>query len=278
MRKSFSRPLVLSCDNAYAPATLVCLTSVFLNSPGIDFDTYWLTTNRGNSAYNPEVIAAVEKISDMFARRVQFVPTDDSCFENFIPPKLLPYLGNVTYNWLLIPSLIECGSFLLLDSDVIVQENLDYLFSLDIGDKMIAGVSNGTEGENTRLGLPAPDEEYINTGVMIVNAARWRKEHVFDSLMEWYARNSKVARLGDQDIINAVLLGRKVILDRKWNTQLHTFSAEDLEAFEEKTFRGIFHFSGACKPWHASAHERPKALYENYARFSPLRMSYEESE
>jgi lipopolysaccharide biosynthesis glycosyltransferase len=229
-----------------------------------------ITTDGAKGALNPRVISAVETISDIFSRNVQIVPIDASRFDNFKKPTL-SYLGNVTYTHLLIPSVIKSVNYVFLDSDIIVQESLEHLLLYDLGDNLIAGVSNGREKDKTRLRLPS-DDTYINSGVLIVNAALWRKEHVFETLLDWYAKNTDAVRLADQDIINAALVGRKAILHEKWNTQLHLMSSEDYDSFDENGFRGVFHFSGRNKPWHSASLPKYKALYEKYARVSPLRM------
>lgn len=271
MRKPISRPLVVSADGAYAFATLVCLTSAFLNSPELDFVTYWITSNRSHGAHSSVVRTAIERISEIFSRRIVIVPIDDSRFDSFTPPAQLPYLGNVTYNWLLAPSILDCNSFLLLDSDIVVQDSLDYLLSLDIGDNIIASVPNQTEARekaNQRLGLPA-DNVYFNTGVMIVNAERWRHERIFDTLMAWYENYSHGLPLADQDMVNVVLSNRKVVLDCKWNTQLHALDEDNIQKFDPEAFSGIFHFSGPAKPWQSEFPINVKALYEKYARVTP---------
>jgi lipopolysaccharide biosynthesis glycosyltransferase len=272
MRKQIQRPLVLSADGTYeyAFATLVCLTSIFLNSAHLDFQTYWITSKYPRGAQSIHIAEAIEKLSDIFLRKITMLPIDDICFDDFIPPAQIPYLGNVTYNWWLVPNIIQCDSFLLLDSDIIVQDDLDFLFSLDIGDNIIAGVSNGTEErdkENERLGLPA-DNVYINTGVMIVNAERWRRENILEVLKQSYTCYCESLRLADQDVVNVVLSKRKMVLDRKWNTQLHTLE-QSLQQFDADAFRGIFHFSGPEKPWQPDAQANIKALFHKYARVTP---------
>jgi lipopolysaccharide biosynthesis glycosyltransferase len=269
MRQPVSRPLVLCCDADYTPANVVCLTSIFLNSPGVEFDTYWITSTRSN-AVTPEVVSALEHISGAFSRRVSVLPVDDSRFDDFKKP-ILPYLANIAYTRLLIPDIIDAPSLLYLDSDIIVQETLEPLLSLDTEDSIIAGVSNGTEEHKMRLGL-ASDDDYINTGVTIINAEMWRREQIGAQLLEWYAKNTDVVLLSSQDMVNAVLAGRKKFLPEKWNTQLHVQSPEDYEAFDADAFRGIFHFTGPQKPWLAGALPKHRALYEKYARVSPLRM------
>jgi lipopolysaccharide biosynthesis glycosyltransferase len=271
MRKRISRPLVLCCDDAYVPAALVCLTSVFLNNPTIEFDIYWLTSNRSKFPYDPSATVAIERISNTFSRNIKILPVDNTRFDNFKRPTFLPYLGNITYSHLLIANVIKAESYLYLDSDTIVQDGLEYLLSFDLGDALFAGVSNGTKEDMTRLGLPSL-EEYINTGVLVVNAAQWNKERVFETLLDWYAKNIDKVLLADQDLINGALIGRKRFLSEKWNFQMHRLSPDDYEAFDENGFRGIFHFSGGNKPWYLTANPKYKALYEKYARFVPLRM------
>src|SRR5712691_11576483 len=104
------------------------MMSVFLNSPHLDFDTYWITSSRSSGANTPAIRTAVDRLSDTFSRKIRIMPVDDSCFDSFISPTQLPYLGNVTYNWLLIPNVLNCDSFLLFDSDIVVQDGLDFLF------------------------------------------------------------------------------------------------------------------------------------------------------
>jgi lipopolysaccharide biosynthesis glycosyltransferase len=115
-------------------------------------------------------------------------------------------------------------------------------------------------------------DEYINSGVTIINSEIWRKERILDALLDWYASNTGLVELSGQDMVNVVLAGRKKFLAEKWNTQLHMQSPQAYEEFDEEAFRGIFHFTGALKPWHSNSLPKHRALYEKYARVSPLRM------
>jgi lipopolysaccharide biosynthesis glycosyltransferase len=271
MRKRVTRPLVICCDDAYVPAALACLTSAYVNNPKLDFDTYWLTGVQSKFPHDPGVTAAIEGVCKTFSRKIQILPVDNSRFDNFKRPTYLPYLGNITYSHLLIPNVLPTDSYLYLDCDIIVQDDLEYLFTFDMGDALFAGVSNGTEPDRTRLGLPSI-EEYINTGVLLVNSAQWNKERVFETLLDWYAKNIEKVLLADQDVINGALAGRKKFLSGKWNFQMHNVSADAYEAFDENRFRGIFHFSGVNKPWYLTAKPKYWALYEKYARYVPLQM------
>src|SRR5262249_23095704 len=75
-----------SADGAYAFPTLVCMTSVFLNSSHLDFDTYWITSDRPNGAITPAIRKPINGLSDSFSRRITIVPIDDFCFDGFVAP------------------------------------------------------------------------------------------------------------------------------------------------------------------------------------------------
>jgi lipopolysaccharide biosynthesis glycosyltransferase len=266
--------VVISSDRAYAGAALTCLTSLYLNTPTLAFDTYWYTNAGASGADTPEVRAAIDRLAQSFGRRIDLVTITDRRFETFVRPRLR-YLSTVTYQWLLIPDLIEAESCLHLDCDVIVQTDIEALLSLKLGDRLVAGAADGTDDwldlERRRLGLPQ-DDTPLNAGVMIVNAGAWRREGTFHRLLAWYADNAAQIELADQDMVNGALAGRKQVLEPHWNVLLHTFSQTKCATFDAGGFSGIFHFNGPNKPWLGTTPAPIRALYEKYAAISPMRM------
>jgi lipopolysaccharide biosynthesis glycosyltransferase len=95
---------------------------------------------------------------------------------------------------------------------------------------------------------------------------------VLEQLQEWHDGNTTRIELADQDLVNAVFVGRKHVLDSRWNVLLHALTPEECECFDAEAFRGIFHFSGPPKPWLKSTPAPIRALYEKYAAVSPIRM------
>jgi lipopolysaccharide biosynthesis glycosyltransferase len=275
LRQTYARPVVLNCDRLYAGAAVTCLTSLYLNAPTLTFDTSWFTSAGDTGAGTPAILAAIDRLADTFGRRIELVTVDDRRFDALTRPRL-EYLGTVTYERLLIAELIEADSFLYLDSDTIVQTDIEPLLALPAGDWLIAGAADGVDKvwldmERRRLGLDAL-EPVLNSGVAIVNAEAWRRDKVLDRLLAWHDANTTRIELADQDLVNAVLAGRKLVLDEQWNVLLHALSAEECGRFDAAAFRGIFHFSGPTKPWLQSTPAPIRALYEKYAAVSPLRM------
>jgi lipopolysaccharide biosynthesis glycosyltransferase len=273
-RAACARPVVISSDRAYAGAALTCLTSLYLNTPTLAFDTCWYTSAGASGADTPEVRAAIDRLAQAFGRRIDLVTIADRRFETFVRPRLR-YLGTVTYQWLLIPDLLEAASCLYLDCDIIVQADVEPLLTLPLGDWLVAGTSDGTDDwldlERHRLGLPDGDTP-LNAGVMVLNTEAWRREATLDRMLAWYAANAQRVELADQDLINGALAGRKHVLEPHWNVLLHTFSQNKCASFDADGFRGIFHFNGPTKPWLDTTPAPIRALYEKYAAISPMRM------
>ena len=275
LRMTYARPVVVNADRAYAGAAMTCLTSLYLNSPTLTFDTYWFTGAGDGAADTPAILEAIDRLADTFGRRVELVTVDDRRFESLTRPRL-EYLGNVTYARLLIADLIEADSFVYLDSDTIVQVDIEPLLALPTDEWLFAGAADGVDKvwldmERRRLGL-VPQEPVLNAGVAIINAEAWRREKALEQLLAWHDANTARVELADQDLVNAAFAGRKHVLDGQWNVLLHALSAEEIERFDADAFRGIFHYSGPTKPWLGSTPAPVRALYEKYAAVSPLRM------
>lgn len=276
LRKRYDRPVATWVDSNYAPATCVMLTSLYLNSPFSDFDT-WIFTGRGPStAATPGFAVALDCLRARFGRKIELVDVDDGVLEQFAlnEREELRYLNRATYGKLLLADLLSQDDFLYLDSDLVVQDDVAPLLSLDVEGVAVAGVVDRfcTDHWNDRQGVPAADP-YINTGVMVVNAARWRKRAAFAEFQAWNARNAQSVVWLDQDILNACLEGEKLVLPSKWNTMQHELLIDGvLDGFDVESFRGCFHFTTAAKPWLPEGLAQSRPLYEKYARISPLRL------
>lgn len=262
---------MLCCDRRYAPAVCVCLTSLYLSTPRVNFQTYVFTHATDNTAFVPEVMAAFDALSDTFQRQISLVKIGGRPF-GASKLGILPYLTEAAYDKLVLPALVDADTFLYLDADTVVQDSIEPLLRVDLGQALIAGALDGKSAwvdlQVRRLGLPRTDP-YLNSGVMIMNAALWRKERTLDRMLAWYATNRREIMFADQDVLNWTMVGRKRTLDQKWNT-LQTQT--DFATFDPVAFRGIFHFTSMAKPWRPDAPQKAVELYTKYARISPLRM------
>jgi lipopolysaccharide biosynthesis glycosyltransferase len=273
MRRPCQRTVVLACDEAYQPAACVCLMSAFVNSPDIEFRTYLVT-----DAPNDRLTAAVRRLSDTFIRDIRIAAIEPDQARGLVkslgPVDVQAHITSATMLRLAIPDLLPIESFLYLDCDIVVQDSLGELLSIDLGDNLVAAATDGLNAANGHKHLRlAPSEPYINTGVLVVNARAWRDSGGLRRVGQ-ICRDHR-GRLGaaDQDIVNMFCLTRKLLLERRWNTLQHDFLfSGDWSSLDVAAFRGIFHFCSEMKPWMAWAPPPTRELYGRYAAVAPWSM------
>ena len=267
-----SRPVVTWVDAQYGPAVLVMLNSLYSNNLNTPFDTLIFTPpgERGVAQARFDFAA----LGARFGRHIGVHEIDDARLHGLPLSGVLPYLSHATYGNLLLSGLVAAGSFLYLDSDLVVQEDIAPLLALPLGQALIAAVADWGDASEwgTRLGLDNADT-YVNNGVMVVNAAAWRRENLLQRIFDWQQRLGERASFLDQDLLNVATIGRKKLLDAKWNVMQHALLKQGrLPMVDAASFRGIFHFTGLPKPWTPHGPSQPRALYERYAWLSPPQM------
>ena len=191
----------------------------------------------------------------------------------------------------LLPDTID--KVIYLDSDVLVQEDLSQLWQAELGDNYCLAVpdiacpfidarkadSNFKKSSPylaslcpirnwKELGLD-PTARYFNSGVMVLNIARWREEQVEDKLLDCLRKNEKFVWCWDQYALNVVFAGQWDELPLRWNQGAHAFEFPSIDHSPLSTdeFRemrdnpAIIHYTTEWKPWH-------------YRPFHPLRQMF----
>ncbi len=137
-----------------------------------------------------------------------------------------------------------------LDGDVIVEGDISELYNIDLGDNMIAacpdfsirGLPEFVDGFENAVGVPI--EEYINSGVMLMNFRKMREldfsGHFLDLMNEYHF--DTIAP--DQDYINAMCYGKVIILGEEWDA-MPPVGWEGNIITEPK----IIHYNLFRKPW-----------------------------
>lgn len=122
----------------------------------------------------------------------------------------------VVYARLLIPELLptEIERVVFLDADLLIERDLEELFSLDLRGASIAGAQDLGHGVN-----PAPGERsYYNAGVLVMDLRLWRQRGLAARIIRYVESNEDLP-LQDQDAMNAVI-NDWYRLDARWNVQL----------------------------------------------------------
>ena len=163
---------------------------------------------------------------------------------------------------------------LWLDCDLLVLADLGRLWETEKGRNVVLATQDmfvPTLGArfgvacHRELGI-APESEYFNAGMMLIDVARWRSDDIASRALAYLKRYRRRVYFWDQEALNATLVGRWTKLDRRWNWSPRF----DRVAFNDNGFGGaeksawIVHFSGSLKPWHFEARSSLHELYYRY--------------
>ncbi len=137
-----------------------------------------------------------------------------------------------------------------IDGDVIVAGDISELYNIDLGDNIIAacpdfsirGLPEFVDAFENAVGVPI--EEYINSGVLLMNLKMMREVHLsrhFLDLMNTYHFDTIAP---DQDYINAMCYGKVLILGEEWDAMPPVGWDGNIV-----TDPKIIHFNLFRKPW-----------------------------
>ncbi|MBR4152465.1 MAG: glycosyltransferase family 8 protein [Selenomonadaceae bacterium] len=180
--------------------------------------------------YNVEKLCT-EKIQD-FLKKIPAIK--DSNFSIGTMYRLLiPYV---------LPTDIE--KIIYLDSDIVVNTNIKQLWQIELGDKILAAVSEQVCGTKIEIlflctsGL-IKSEDYFNAGVMMINLKSFREyEKNIEEGIAFYSKHPQCFCL-DQDILN-------YCFHKKWLKLPPDFNVFVIHARKRKEAFGkkIYHYAG----------------------------------
>jgi len=242
--------LVISFTPNYIVPASVTLKSILDSSPEGIFDVYCLVTED-----IPE--RQREELSSMAGERMKFNFINlsgrlDGCY---IDPR---YSEAASYRLLLPELLPEVDRIIYIDCDIVVRQDLSALYSMvNLSGKYLAAVYEAPiENQAQRWeSLGCDPGQYFNSGFLVMNLERMRKESVSKSLIEVLHR--EYLEFPDQDALNIVCKGRVLPLPPVFNSIRTFFLPQYREEFDNKygplqriaieSF-GNIHYTGG-KPW-----------------------------
>ncbi|MFE4709429.1 glycosyltransferase [Paenibacillus sp. NPDC056722] len=160
---------------------------------------------------------------------------------------------------LLLPNFIQADRVIYLDCDILVNMDINELWSIDLGEHYLGAVLD--QGENlleyfTSLGLNA--ELYFNSGVILFQLNNIRNKQNWYGEMLNFLRDFPMMTMPDQDVLNAVYSSNYLQMDQRFNTFAH--SELDLD-------NKIVHFAGDNKWWETDSPAAP--LYNKFLAMTP---------
>ena len=140
---------------------------------------------------------------------------------------------------LYLTDFIKEDTVLWLDMDLIVKENLDDLWKIDLSNYYCAGVID--QGAKTNLMTPNINinkNNYVNSGVLLFNLNKIRKDKKDKELHKYLDENKLY--YPDQDTINVIFKNNILFLGNEYNSSIFTGEANNFK---------IYHWAGAKDNW-----------------------------
>lgn len=252
-------------DSNYVEHLITMLNSLFSNNKPLKFRIFILSFDLTND--NKQIIKSwIENQK----QEVLFIDINPEQLVNF-PIFDDGYISPATYLRLFIPSLlpISIDKVLYLDSDIIVNTNIEKLLNTDISSYALAAVEDAPN--NSVVTSKEPSQPYFNAGVLLLNLKKLRKIDFLNTAVEFIQKNKSILHFHDQDVLNALLGNQAKMLPIQWN-MLDCFyntppkiQQKYLSALKNTNKKNcIIHFSGIIKPWHKASIHPLTRLYFKY--------------
>jgi len=190
------------------------------------------------------------------------------------------YVGRSAYYKLFLPELLgpEYSRIIYLDSDVIVEKDIGNLWRSDIGNYYVLAVqdlinpfvSSPFGLRNWRQLGREPGDALFNTGVLVLNAARWHEENITQKLIQYLKDHHRYVQLCDQDAMNAVFRGEWGRLNARWNVLPYMSIAGSYSLLGRKDHEEllehahVYHYCGPSKPWNKRCNHPRKDRFFRY--------------
>jgi len=240
--------LCFCIDDNYVPQLGAVLYSLInSNKRSVDYDIYIL--NFELSHYSKEKLSSI--FTNLKHYNLYFIQVED---QNLGALSAGGHISKATYlRFSITNSLAHIDKVIYLDADIIINDELSELWSLDLKDNYVGAVTNPFFNRYSMLKMEK-SWGYFNAGVLVINLPKWREINVMDTAMLFLKENKKAAIMFDQDALNFVFKGEWLNLPIRWNLQTiflrkRVFFKNQPQVIEAINRPGIIHYSTSSKPW-----------------------------
>lgn len=270
-------PVVLSANDNYAPYLAVTVQSIIENSLINNFYDIYVF----HSGLDSDMISRLEGI---FTANLSVTCIDISgCISDNLFT-CAHYSVEMYYRVLIPEILTQYEKAVYIDCDLVLEEDIARLYRIQLDGSVIGACNNFVNNrmakylENT---LHIPVNEYINSGVLVIDCKKFISQKIKDKFFSALALRNSYA-CPDQDVLSIVCMGNIKFISDIWNFQWHhqfagTYSEKLISLYSERyenliENHNIIHYTGGLKPWH-SPRSNFAEVFWRYARNSDF---YEE--
>ena len=279
-------PIAFASSDYFVPYLAVTIKSIIEHSNSL-YNYDLIVFNKDITKKNQMILVKMLDNYDNFNIRFVDVSNIFSQLSLYTPG----HVSIETYFRLIIPLYMQSyNKILFLDSDLCVLEDVANLYSIDIGNNVLAATEEclmsalvGIHGQwvvdymHNKLGLKNIDK-YFQAGVMIMNIKKFMENSYSYTLLKMV--NEFDYNIVDQDAMNELLNDDVYWLQNEWNyppLQKHMKEVNYLDNMSDYIRRKylsvkepkILHFADSEKPWFYPDEDYAEVWWE-YARQSPF--------
>lgn len=242
-------PVVMICDQNFVMQTEVAMLSMKLNKKkDTAYDIFVILVD--SSEEHTQHMKGLEE-EDF---KIHILPFTLEKYKDIKQIAHVPLASLVKFD--ICNMIPQYDKLLYLDGDIIVREDLQELYRMDLQDNYVAGIPHS-------IGI-VTGEKKLNGGVLLFNAKKIREEKLQEVFVS--TRLSLGERKSmDQETFHLVFGDKKVFLEPRYNVMIDKvdyekkyYSMKDYNLFFQTEYRSredlvrdaaIIHFTGEVKPW-----------------------------
>ena len=277
--------IVYATDDNFAEILGVSLVSLYENSKDVDDIIVYVL----DSGISDENIKKLKSLPKKYSRSdLSFIKATDISKELSMNVNL--DRGSLSqYARLFVSSVLpaKLDRVLYLDCDIIINKSISELWNLDIKGKTIAALKDAFSKQYRKNIDLEPDDIMFNSGVMLIDLDKWRRENIESKLLEFIRKKNGKIQQGDQGALNAILSKETFCLEPRFNsvTIFYDFSYEEMMIYRkpvdfypreeiELAVRepSIIHYTTSFlskRPWYEGCEHRYVAEWFKYKDISP---------
>lgn len=254
-------PVAVSTDMNYCTPTYITLHSMLKYSKTQDFYKIYVLIEKSFDINYQSLLKSLEEEYNNV--EILFEQLGDSFKDSKM---IIQHTTTPSMYRLLLPELLsQYDKCIYIDVDTLVCDDISSLYDIDIYNYYVGGVRDIEADDYIRKfdysDIVPPTDEYINTGLLLMNLKKMRDEKVINS----FIRISKSRLLFmDQDILNIVCYGKIYFLPLRYNAMVKYrfihyrqkryqdnvtkyFSCGEIhEAYHKPV---VIHYAQPTKPW-----------------------------
>lgn len=225
--------IVYGSDDKFAEILGVSLVSLYENSKDMNEICVYILDS-GISLENKKKLDSIPK---KYGRKpLEYIVAKNISKELNIDVKM--DRGSLSqYARLFVSSLLpqDLERVLYLDCDIIINKSIKNLWTIDMHEKTIAALMDAfSKYYRANIELQ-PNDIMFNSGVMLIDLNRWKKQKVEKCLMDFIIKHNGKIQQGDQGALNSILSKDTYCFEPRFNsvTIFYDFTYEEMMTYRK---------------------------------------------